>query len=80
MFASSIEKTFNSVNAADLGAKQAVHSVGQALCILGALRIVCVQQPKWRPYQQAQFFMPVAFVAITFISDAKCIEWFHKSE
>jgi hypothetical protein len=27
------------------------------------------KQPKWRPYQQASFFMGVGFVAITFISD-----------
>jgi hypothetical protein len=30
---------------------------------------VVFTQPKWRPYQQAPFFMVVAFVAITFISD-----------
>ncbi|MGZ5561764.1 MAG: hypothetical protein ACXWER_04590 [Halobacteriota archaeon] len=27
------------------------------------------KQPKWGPYQQAPFFVVVAFVAITFISD-----------
>jgi hypothetical protein len=32
------------------------------------------KQPKWRPYQQAPFFMVVAFVAITFISDPNCTE------
>jgi hypothetical protein len=30
---------------------------------------VVFKQPKWGPYQQAPFFMVVAFVAITFISD-----------
>jgi hypothetical protein len=32
------------------------------------------KQPKWRPYQQAPFFMVVTFVAITFISDPNCTE------
>jgi hypothetical protein len=36
------------------------------------------KQPKWRPYQQASFFMPVTFVAIMFISDQDYTEWFHK--
>jgi hypothetical protein len=29
------------------------------------------KQPKWRPYQQASFFMVVAFVAIMLISDSR---------
>jgi hypothetical protein len=36
-------------------------------------------QPKWRPYQQAPFFMVVTFVAITFISDPNYTESFHKA-
>ena len=32
------------------------------------------KQPKWRPYQQAPFFILVAFVAITFISDPNYTE------
>ncbi|MGZ7133922.1 MAG: hypothetical protein ACXVH4_04260 [Halobacteriota archaeon] len=35
-------------------------------------------QPKRRPYRQAPFFMVVAFVAITLISDRDYTEWFHK--
>jgi hypothetical protein len=35
---------------------------------------VVFKQPKWGPYQQAPFFMDVAFVAITFISDPNCAE------
>jgi hypothetical protein len=31
-------------------------------------------QPKWRPYQQAPFFMVVRFVAITFISNQDYME------
>jgi len=37
------------------------------------------KQPKWGPYQQAPFFVVVAFVAITFISDRDYTEWFHKA-
>jgi hypothetical protein len=37
------------------------------------------KQPKWRPYQQAPFFMVVVFVAITFIPDRTYTECFHKA-
>ena len=37
------------------------------------------KQPKWRPYQQAPFFMLVTLVAITFISDPHCAKLFHKA-
>ena len=37
------------------------------------------KQPKCRPYQQTPFFMVVAFVAITFISNQDYTEWFHKA-
>ena len=74
-----IGRTLDSVNTAYPGAKHAVHGVGEALCTFGAVWIVCVQQPKWRLYQQAPFFMVMTFVAITFISDPNCTEWFHKA-
>ena len=56
------------------GAKPAVHGVGEALCTLGAVWIVCVQAAGMKAYQQAPFFMVVTFVAITFISDPNCTE------
>ena len=64
----------NSVNAAYLEAKHAVHSVGEALCTLGAVWIVCVQAAEVEAIPAGPVFYGVAFVAITFISDPNCTE------
>ena len=61
------------------GAKDAVHGIGEALCTLGAVWIVCVQAAGVKAYQQAPFFMVVTFVVITFISNTNYTEWFHKA-
>ncbi|MFZ0010665.1 MAG: hypothetical protein WAL97_01995 [Halobacteriota archaeon] len=70
----------NSVNAAEPGARSTPFTAwARRSAHLVQFGSFVYKQPKWRPYQQAPFFMVVAFVAITFISDQDYSEWFHKA-